>query len=94
MKANYSGWPRFDRKFVNYSRFKKKWQAYKETYHSVVNDDLAVKTLREKCMKGDAWKMVGHLEDLQEIWDMLDTCYERPVKYMDEALKQILEFRR
>jgi hypothetical protein len=38
--------------------------AYKETYHSVVNDNLAVKTLREKCVKGDAWKMVGHLEDL------------------------------
>jgi hypothetical protein len=37
--------------------------------------------------------MVGHLEDLHEIWDTLYSCYERPEKYMDEALKPILEFR-
>jgi hypothetical protein len=79
---------------VNYPRFKKEWVAYRETYHSVVNDDLAAKTLREKCVKGDAWKMVGHLEDLKEIWDTLDMCYERPEKYMEEALKPILEFRK
>jgi hypothetical protein len=45
------------------------WRAYKEMYHSVVSDDLAAKTLREKCVKGDVWKMVGHLENLKEIWD-------------------------
>jgi hypothetical protein len=38
--------------------------------------------------------MVGHLEDLREIWDTLDTCSERPEKYTEEALKPILEFRR
>ncbi len=38
--------------------------------------------------------MVGHLEDLEEIWETLDTCYERPEKYITEALKPILEFRR
>ncbi len=38
--------------------------------------------------------MVGHLEDLEEIWETLDTCYERPEKYIAEALKPILEFRR
>ncbi len=48
MKANYSGWPTIDGKFVNYPRFKMKWRAYKEMYHSVVSDDLAAKTLREK----------------------------------------------
>jgi hypothetical protein len=32
-----------------------------------MNDDLAAKTLREKCVKGDALRMVGHLEDLKEI---------------------------
>jgi hypothetical protein len=77
MKANYSGWPTFVGMFVNYPRFKKEWRAYRETYHSVMSDDLAAKTLREKCVKGDAWKMVGHLEDLKEILDTLDTCYER-----------------
>jgi hypothetical protein len=68
--------------------------AYRETYHSIVNDDLAAKTLREKCVKGDAHKMIGHLEELREIWDTLDTCYEKPEKYMEEALKPILEFRK
>ncbi len=56
--------------------------------------NLAAKTLRENCVKGDAWRMVGHLEDLKEIWDTLDTCYERPEKYLEEALKPILELRK
>ncbi len=34
------------------------------------------------------------MEGLSEIWDTLDTCYERPKKYMAEALKAIVEFRR
>jgi hypothetical protein len=38
--------------------------------------------------------MIGHLEELREIWDTLDTCYIRPEKYMEEALKPILEFRK
>ncbi len=59
-----------------------------------MNDDLVAKTLREKCVKGDAGRMVGHLEDLKEMWDTLDTCYERPEKYAEEALKPILEFRK
>jgi hypothetical protein len=77
LKANNSEWPTFDGRFVNYPRFKKEWRAYRETYHSVVSGDLAAKTLREKCVTGDALRMVGHLEDLKEIWNMLDTCYER-----------------
>jgi hypothetical protein len=60
----------------------------------VVNDDLAAKTLREKCVKGDALRMVSHLDDLQEIWDTLDTDLERPEKYMEEALRPIVEFRK
>jgi hypothetical protein len=52
LRANDSRWPIFDGKFVNYPRFKMEWRAYRETYHSVVNDDLAGKTLREKCVKG------------------------------------------
>jgi hypothetical protein len=34
-----------------YPRFKREWVAYRERYHSIVNDDLAAKTLREKCVK-------------------------------------------
>ncbi len=66
LKANDSGWP-FDGRYTSYPRFKRERTVYRETYHSVVNDDLAAKTLREKYMKGDALRMVSHLDDLQEI---------------------------
>ncbi len=94
LKANDSGWPTFDGQYANYPWFKREWAAYRETYHSVVDDDLAAKTLREKCVKGDALRMVSHLDDLQEIWYTLNTCYERPEKYMEEALRLIMEFRK
>jgi hypothetical protein len=83
-----------DGQYASYPRFKKEWVAYRETYHSIVNDDLAAKTMREKCVKGDAHKMIGRLEELGEILDTLDTCYERPEKYMEEALKPVQEFRK
>jgi hypothetical protein len=38
--------------------------------------------------------MVSHLYDLREMWETLDTCYERPDKYMEEALRPIVDFRR
>ncbi len=84
LKANDSGRPTFDGRYASYPRFKREWIAYRETYHSVVNDDLVAKTLREKCVKGDALRMVSHLDDLQEIWDTLDTCFERVEKYLEE----------
>jgi hypothetical protein len=50
--------------------------------------------LRSKCLKGEALQMVSHLDDLREMWETLDACYERPGKYAEEALKPIVEFRR
>jgi hypothetical protein len=94
MRANDSGWPVFDGRYASYPRFRKEWRAYRETYHSAVNNDLAARTLRDKCLKGDALQMVSHLDDLQEMWETLDTCYERPEKYMEEALRPIVDFRR
>jgi hypothetical protein len=94
MQANDSGWPTFYGRYASYPRFKKEWKAYRETYHSAVNNDLAAKALRDKCIKGDTLRMVSHLDDLQEIWETLDTCYERPEKYMEEALRPIVYFRR
>jgi hypothetical protein len=38
--------------------------------------------------------MVSHLDDLREMWETLDTCYERPDKYMEEALWPIVDFQR
>jgi hypothetical protein len=52
LKANDSGGLTFDGRYANYPRFKRERAAYREMYHSVVNDDLAAKTLREKCVKG------------------------------------------
>ncbi len=34
MRANDSGWPTFDGRFVSYPRFKREWGAYRQTYHS------------------------------------------------------------
>ncbi len=59
-----------------------------------MSDDLAARTLRDKCLQGDALQMVSHLNDLREMWETLHTCYERPDKYMEEALRPIVEFRR
>jgi hypothetical protein len=94
MQANDSGWPVFDGRYASYPRFRKEWRAYRETYHSAVNNDLAARALRDKCLKGDALQMVSHLDDLREMWETLDTCYERPEKYMEEALRPIVDFRR
>jgi hypothetical protein len=62
LKANDSGWPTFDGQYASYPRFKREWRAYRETYHSAVNNDLAAKTLRDRCIKGDALQMVSHLD--------------------------------
>jgi hypothetical protein len=94
LKANDSGWPTIDGRYASYPRFKKEWMAYRETYHSAVNNDLATKALRDKCIQGDALQMMSHLDDLREIWETLDTCFERPEKYMEEVLRPIVEFRR
>jgi hypothetical protein len=94
MRANDNGWPTFDGRFVSYPRFKREWGAYRQTYHSAVSDDVAARTLRDKCLQGDALQMVSHLDDLPEMWETLDTCYERPDKYAEEALKPIADFRR
>jgi hypothetical protein len=94
LRANDSGWPAFDGRYASYPCFKRQWRAYRETYHSTVNNDLAAKALRDRCIKGDALRMVSHLDDLQEMWETLNTCFERPEKYMEEVLRPIVEFRR
>ncbi len=93
LRANNSGWPTFDGRYASYLRFKREWRAYRETYHSAVNNDLAAKDLWERCIKGDALRMVSHLDDLQEMWETLDTCFKRPEKYMEEVLRPVVEFR-
>ncbi len=39
-------------------------------------NDLVAKTLKEKWVSGEAQKIIGNTEDLAEIWDTVDTCYQ------------------
>jgi hypothetical protein len=38
--------------------------------------------------------MVNEIEELQEFWDTLDTCFDRPKKYIAEALDPIVKFKK
>jgi hypothetical protein len=38
--------------------------------------------------------MVNYIEDLQEVWDTLNTCFDRPEKYIADALDPIVKFRK
>jgi hypothetical protein len=58
MRANHNGWPMFNKRLMNYPRFKKEWEAYRQVYHARMSNDLAAKTLREKCVSRDAVKMI------------------------------------
>jgi hypothetical protein len=37
--------------------------------------------------------MVNDIDDLREVWDTLNTCYDRPDKYISEALDPVVKFR-
>jgi hypothetical protein len=37
--------------------------------------------------------MVDNIDDLREIWDTLDTLYDRPDRYISEALDPVVKFR-
>ncbi len=36
--------------------------------------------------------LVGDVEELDIVWDMLDTCYDLPEKYIAEALEPVMKF--
>jgi hypothetical protein len=93
-QANDSSWPVFKGKYVEYPRFKKEWWAYRRTYHRLVWDEPVNRALKEKSLVGNARAMVNDIEDLQEIWDTLDTCYDWPEKYIAEALEPVIKFRK
>jgi hypothetical protein len=80
--------------FVEYPRFRKEWWAYRRTYHGHVRDELVSRLHKENSLVGNARSMVNDIEDLQEIWDTLGTCYDQPKKYIAEALEPIIKFRR
>jgi hypothetical protein len=59
-----------------------------------MRDELVSQVLKEKSLAGNAWPMVNDIEGLQGIWDTLDTFYDRPEKYITEALEPIIKFGR
>ncbi len=74
VQANDAGWPTFECKYVKYSRFKKVWWAYRRTYHAQVRDELVCHTLNDKCLAAAIMTVVGDAEELDEVWETLDTC--------------------
>jgi hypothetical protein len=92
-QANDDGWPTFSGKYVEFPRFRKEWWAYRQTYHGHVRDELVCRTLKEKSLTSDVRMMVNDIDDLREVWDTLNKCYDRPGKYISEALEPIIKFR-
>jgi hypothetical protein len=83
----------FNGRYVKYPRFRKEWWAYRQTYHGHVRDELACRALKEKSLASCVRVLVNDIEDLQEAWDTLDTCFDWPEKYIVEALDPIVKFR-
>jgi hypothetical protein len=92
-QANDNGWPTFSGKFVEYPRFRKEWWAYRQTYHGHVRDELVCCSLKEKSLASNVRLLVNDIDDLREAWDTLNTCYDRPNKYISEALDPVIKFR-
>jgi hypothetical protein len=70
-QANYSGWPTFNSKYVEYPRLRKEWWAYRQTYHGHVRDELACRSLKEKSLASSVRILVNDIEDLQHPGHML-----------------------
>jgi hypothetical protein len=92
-QANDGGWPTFSGKYAEYPRFRKEWWAYRRTYHGHVRDELVCRSLKERSLASSVKILVNNIEDLREAWNTLDTCFDRPEKYIAEALEPIVKFR-
>jgi hypothetical protein len=92
-QANDSGWPTFSGKYVEYPRFRKEWWAYRQTYHWHVRDELVCRSLKERSLASHVRLLVNDIDDLREAWNTLDTCFDRPEKYISEALEPIVKYR-
>ncbi len=92
-QANDSGWPTFSGKYVEYPRFRKEWWAYRQTYHGHVRDELVCRSLKERSLASHVRLLVNNIDDLRETWNTLDTCFDRPEKYISEALDPVVKFR-
>ncbi len=92
-QANDDGWPTFSGKYVEFPRFRKEWWAYRQTYHGHVRDELVCRSLKEKSLASSVRLIVNDIDDLREVWNTLNTCYDKPGRYISEALDPIIKFR-
>jgi hypothetical protein len=92
-QANGSGWPTFSGRYAEYPRFRKEWWAHRQTYHGQVRGELVCRSLKERNLASSVKILVNDIDDLREAWNTLDTCFDRPEKYISEALEPILKFR-
>jgi hypothetical protein len=58
-----------------------------------VRDELVCRSLKEKSLASNVCLLVNDIDDLREAWDTLNTCYDRPDKYISEALDKVIKFR-
>jgi hypothetical protein len=58
-----------------------------------VRDELVCRSLKEKSLASHVRSLVNDIDDLREAWDTLNTCYDRPDKYISEALDPVIKFR-
>ncbi len=77
---------------MEYPRFRKELWAYRQTYNGHMRDELVCQSLKEKSLANSVRVLVNDIEDLQEAWDTLDTCFDRPERYILEALEPITKF--
>jgi hypothetical protein len=50
-------------------------------------------SLKEKSLASGVRMPVNDIDDLREAWNTLDTCFDRPEKYIAEALDPVVKFR-
>ncbi len=60
---------------------------------TVVRDELVCRSLKERSLASHVRLLVNDIDDLREAWNMLDTCFDRPEKYISEALDPVVKFR-
>jgi hypothetical protein len=85
-QANDAGWPQFNGNVTN-PIFRKECWAYNETYFGPVWNEMACRVLKKKLLVGKVPNMVGSIGgDLMELWQTLDVSFDRPEKFIPEAM--------
>jgi hypothetical protein len=75
----------------NFPRFKKEWWANRRAYNP--HNGQAGVPEKEKSLHPSVKDLVADMEYLIEVWDSLDTCYNRPGKTIAKSLEPVIKFR-